>query len=133
MVVHGRGQPTGVHLHHRLRVATPTRRRVCAALATALAAPATAGDVQPGGFEGTWGGAIGKRSAQVIVTGGDVIGFYWDDDYTDAQNVKLSADGRVLSFDFASGHATLTRTGATTATIEVTEAGKTRQIPLQRN
>ena len=114
----------------------PSRRRVCGALvaaAAAPAAPAMADDIPKDGFEGTWGGAVGQLSAQVIVTGGDVIGFYWDQDYTDARNVKLSPDGRVLSFDFAGGHAVLTRTGAATATIDVTEAGKLRQIPLKRD
>jgi hypothetical protein len=111
----------------------PTRRLVCAALASAAAAPALADEIPKDGFEGEWGGAVGQRSAQVIVTSGEVIGFYWGNDYTDTSNAKFSADGRVLSFDFAAGHATLTRTGATTATLEVRAGDKTQQAPLKRD
>jgi len=85
------------------------------------------------GFEGTWGGADGTRSAQVIVLNGQVIGFYWDDDYTDATNVRISADGRVLSFAFAGGSATLTRTGEQTVSLEVREREKVSHLSLKRD
>jgi hypothetical protein len=111
------------------------RRRMFLALIAALAvtAPAFAQPPSPRGFEGTWGGAAGDETAQVIVTGGQVIGFYWRGDYVDATDVRLSADGRVLSFSFAGGHATLTRTGDATASITATDGKGTLSIDLKRD
>jgi hypothetical protein len=106
------------------------RRAVLAAILALVGGGAMAGD-RPG-FEGTWGGADGALSAQVIVAGGQVIGFYWDGDYTDATNVRVSPDGRVMSFDFAGGTATLTRTGET-AVLEVHEKGRTTSLSLKRD
>jgi hypothetical protein len=113
----------------------PPRRRtfVAAIAALAVAAPAFAQAPSPPSFEGTWGGAAGDETAQVIVTGGQVIGFYWRGDYVDAADVRLSADGRVLSFSFAGGHATLTRTGEATASITATDGKGTLSIDLKRD
>ena len=84
-------------------------------------------------FEGTWGGAQGDLTAQVIVTGGVVIGFYWRDDYVDATNAKFSADGRTLAFDFAGGQAVLTQVDESTASLEVTEGRRTTRLTLKRD
>ena len=87
----------------------------------------------PLGFDGTWGGAQRDGSSQVIVTGGHVIGFYWSGDYTDATNVRVSTDGRTLTFDFPGGLATLTRTGDETASLEVKEQAKVSRLPLKHD
>jgi hypothetical protein len=112
----------------------PLRRAFVAALAAlAAATPAFAQTPQPLSFEGTWGGASGDESAQVIVAGGEVIGFYWRSDYVEVTDPQLSADGRVLTFAFAGGHATLTRTGEATASIVVTDAKSAVSIDLKRD
>lgn len=72
-------------------------------------------------------------TAQVIVAGGDVIGFYWRGDYMDARDAKLSADGKTLSFAFDGGQAVLTRTGEVTATIAITDGGKLTSLDLKRD
>jgi hypothetical protein len=66
------------------------------------------------------------------VAGGDVVGFYWRGDYVDASDAHVSADGRVLTFTFAGGRAMLTRAGAETATIVVTDAKGAASIDLRR-
>ena len=82
-------------------------------------------------LEGTWGGASGELTAQVIVSGGQVLGFYWRDDYVDATNAK-TALGQ-LSFDFRGGHAVLTRQPDGTAVLEVTEHGRVTRLALKRD
>jgi hypothetical protein len=112
----------------------PLRRAFGAALAAlAVATRAFAQPPPAASFEGTWGGARGDNSAQVIVAGGDVIGFYWRGDYVEATDPQLSGDGRVLSFAFAGGHVSLTRTGAATATVVVTDARGAVSIDLRRD
>ena len=109
------------------------RRRFGAVMA-ALVVPSVASAADKTSFEGTWGGAEGELSAQVIVAGGTVIGFFWRTDYTDATNVKLAGDGRSLAFDFPGGHAVLSRQGEATATLAVTEGSKVvTRLKLQRD
>jgi hypothetical protein len=90
-----------------------TRHVLGVAVLLALATmPAGAG----GALEGTWGGAgAGGVSAQVIITGRDVIGFYWGGDYTDATHARFSSDGSDVKFDFAGGAAELKRAGGRAA------------------
>ena len=115
-------------------VPDPLRRALVAALAAlAVTAPAFAQASPPPSFEGTWGGAAGDETAQVIVAGGEVIGFYWRGDYVDATDPHLSGDGRLLTFAFAGGHASLTRTGEATATIVVTDPKGTVRVDLRRD
>jgi hypothetical protein len=96
-----------------------------------VALPATADQHAP--LEGTWGGAQGEVSAQVIVTGGAVIGLFWRNDYLDTADAKLSADGSVLTFTFQGGTASLTRTGDGAAMLVIVDAGKTTSLPLKRD
>lgn len=84
------------------------------------------------GLDGEWGGAQNGVTAQVIVSNGAVIGFFWRGDYIDASASKLSADGRSLAFAFSGGEATLTRTGETTAMIEIRDGGRRISMALQR-
>ncbi len=109
-----------------------TRRAVVGAALALATSPAWAADHE--GFEGTWGGASGALSAQVIIAGGAVIGFFWREDYVDARDSRLSADGKSLSFAFGrDGQAALTRTGAATATLSVNEGGRTTTLALMRD
>jgi hypothetical protein len=100
-----------------------------------IAAPASAPAQAPAGLDGTWGGARGALSAQVIVSGDGVIGFFWRDDYreTRAAAAAASADRRTLSFAFDGGTATLTRTGERTARLEVSDGGGVVRLDLQRD
>lgn len=113
------------------------RRRFCASLGAlgafgALGANAArAKDARS--LDGTWGGAQNGVTAQVIVVGTSVIGFFWRKDYLDAQNAEFSADGRRLSFAFRGGKATLTRTGEETATIDVSEGSSALRLNLKRD
>jgi hypothetical protein len=105
------------------------RRAFCGA-AAALASTVVAAAPS---FDGTWGGAEGDLSAQVIVSGTSVIGFFWRTDYAETRDAKLSADGRSLSFDFAGGRAVLTRDAETSATLVVTEGGRVTRLKLARD
>ena len=109
-----------------------SRRLVCFGV-VALPTPAMAADDAKPGFDGTWGGAEGDLSAQVIVSDGAVIGFFWAQDYVDASGARLSADGRVLTFDFEDGHASLPRTGEATASLEVRQGERTFRLQLKRD
>jgi hypothetical protein len=110
----------------------PSRRLLCATLvALAASAPAMAAD--RAGFDGTWGGAAGELSAQVIVSGAEVIGFFWRTDYADTRGAAVSSDGNRLSFEFAGGQAVLTRETNDTATLQVTEGGKVTRLELKRD
>jgi hypothetical protein len=99
------------------------------ALLAITAAPAHAA----GALEGTWGGAgAGGVSAQVIVTGRDVIGLYWGGDYTDATHVRVSSDGADLKFDFAGGAAELKRAGSGAA-LTVHDRNGVAKLSLKRD
>jgi hypothetical protein len=108
------------------------RRRFGAGLAV-LALPGAALAADAPSFDGTWGGAQGELSAQVIVSSSAVIGFFWRTDYAETSKVKLSSDGRTLSFDFAGGHAVLSRIDATSASLDVTEGAKVTRLTLKRD
>ena len=112
---------------------TPGRRLFCLGVAALSAAGQAAEAQDKAGLEGTWGGARDALTAQVIITGGTVIGFFWRNDYTDAVDAKFSGDGRRLSFSFQGGSAILTRTGDRTARIDVTEAGVVTTLDLKRD
>jgi hypothetical protein len=108
------------------------RRALCLALGMASLSGAALAQGKKG-FDGTWGGADGDVTAQVIVSGNAVIGFFWRNDYLDASDAKLSADGSSLSFAFSGGHATLTRTGDATARIDITDGPRVVSMTLKRD
>jgi hypothetical protein len=97
----------------------------------ALGSPALADHTAP--LDGTWGAAKGDVSAQVIISGGAVIGFFWRNDYLETTNAKLSADGAALSFAFRGGTAILTRTGEGAALLTIVDADETTSLPLKRD
>jgi hypothetical protein len=107
------------------------RRLLCVGISVVFlygATGAEAGDAR--GLGGTWGGSQNGLTAQVIIVGASVIGFFWRGDYLDAEGAKFSEDRRTLSFGFRSGKATLKRTGDRTATITVTEEGNGMRLDL---
>lgn len=84
-------------------------------------------------LDGTWAGALNGVTAQVIVAGNAVAGFFWRKSYRSVEHAQFSADGMRLSFAFAGGAAILTRTGEVTATIEVRERNAVLRLPLKRD
>lgn len=80
-----------------------------------------------GGLDGTWAG--GSGSAQVIVSGGDVIGFFWRGDYRSVTSSTRSASG--LQFSFQGGSAVIRAKGSD-ATLTVTAGGRSSSVALQK-
>src|ERR1700676_1512788 len=97
------------------------RRFVGVLCAAAAGVTSRASAMDASGLGGTWGGLKDGVTAQVIIAGGSVIGYFWRNDYLEAKNAKFSADGRSVTFDFSGGGAVLTRTGQATATLDVRE------------
>ena len=91
------------------------------------------GQMSSASLDGTWGGTQDGVSAQIIVVGASVIGFYWRDDYLAVSGVAFSTDRRSLSFDFKGGKATLTCGGERTASLDVSEGGHDVNLYLQRD
>lgn len=110
------------------------RRRFCAGLGVFAAIAVRSADARDArGLDGTWGGADKGVTAQVIIVGKSVVGFFWHGDYLDAQSPEFSADGRSLSFAFPGGKATLTLTDERSAQIAVTEGGNVVRLHLRRD
>ena len=62
-------------------------------------------------LEGEWGGLDARgATAQVIVTAGRVIGFFWGGDYRETRAWRVSDNGARIEFTFAIGAASLVRT-----------------------
>jgi hypothetical protein len=103
----------------------------CAALALSAMQPTLAEEKR--GLNGSWGGAQNGLTAQVIIVGVKVIGFYWRGDYLDAQSAKFSSNGDKLGFSFPGGTAVLTRASEGVATIDVNEGGNVTRLNLRRD
>ena len=100
--------------------------------AAAVGATGRASAIDAPDFEGTWGGMKDGLTAQVIIAGGSVIGYFWRDDYLEAEGAKFSADRLSVTFAFHGGEATMTRTGAATATLDVREGSAVTRLDLKR-
>jgi hypothetical protein len=110
-----------------------SRRAFCWGFGAAFLYVSAGAGAEKQGLDGTWGGARNGVSAQVIIVGSTVIGFYWRNDYLNAESPKFSEDGRTLSFAFRGGTAVLKRTGERTAKIVVTENGRSMDLDLRRD
>jgi hypothetical protein len=72
------------------------RRALCADLgALAVAAAGHAQANEAADLDGTWGGALNRLTAQVIIVGASVVGFFWRDDYLDARDANSRAMAEV--------------------------------------
>jgi hypothetical protein len=112
------------------------RRRFCLSFAVlALVMPGNVRARVPlaAGLDGTWAGVEQGETAQIIVSGGLVIGFFWRGDYLDPADARLSSDGRALSFRFPGGRATLRRTADDAAALEVSEGRGVTHFNLRRD
>jgi hypothetical protein len=117
----------------RAAISSIDRRSFCSGVGAAFVFSASCRAQEKQGLDGTWGGAQNGVTAQVIIVGTTVIGFYWRNDYLDAESPKFSDNGRTLSFAFRGGKATLKRTGERTATIAVAERGNVMNLELRRD
>ena len=104
---------------------------VLCAVALGAAWRARAKDIS--GLDGSWGGVKDGATAQVIITGVTVIGFYWRDDYVETKDATVSTDGQSVTLDFPGGQATLTRTGEAAVALEVREGGRITRFELKRD
>ena len=81
------------------------------------------------GLDGTWAG--GRGATQVIVAGGEVIGFFWHGDYRPASSSSKSAKG--IEFRFAGGSGTLSQNGSGAA-LAVREGSRAPvAVPVRRD
>ena len=89
---------------------------------------------QHAGWDGTWiGNWQNGDGAQIVFAGDELVAFYWNGDYQDAQAVE-TADHRVVTISWSQGKATLTLDGAAAAHILIEEPGKPDQtFPLKRD
>jgi hypothetical protein len=87
-----------------------------------LALPAFA--QQHAGWDGTWiGNWQNGDGTQIVFAGDELVAFYWNGDYQDAQAIQ-SADHKAMTISWSQGKATLTLDGEAAAHIVIEEAGK---------
>lgn len=100
-----------------------TIRALIALAASLIVLPASAA-----GLDGTWAGGAG--SAQVIVAGGEVIGFFWRGDYRSVTASAPTPTG--LQFSFAGGSGIIQAKGSG-ATLNVTAAGHSSSMQVRKD
>lgn len=102
------------------------------ALIGLLALPAFAQQLQ--GWDGTWiGNWQNGDGTQIVFAGDELIAFYWNGDYQDAQAVQ-STDHKVVTVSWSQGKATLTLDGEAAAHVVIEEPGKPDlTFPLKRD
>jgi hypothetical protein len=87
------------------------RRAFAAALFAALLAGFGAAEAGTSPLEGEWGGLDSRgATAQVIVTSGNVVGFFWGGDYRETRPARAYDGGARIEFTFATGIASLLKT-----------------------
>ena len=123
------------------RIALLARLRRLAVVLGAIIAMTTAGTAGTG-WDGTWHGGFdshgngdgdgGGDGVQLIITGGEVLGFYYNGEYLDTDTGTAAADGSI-TFHWAGGEGTLADT-AGKRQLAIHEKGKSdRVIPLERD
>ncbi len=106
----------------------------CLSLACAALAPAAPPmPQQMAALDGSWGGEREGLAAQVTIASKLAVGFFWRMDYFDPTSPRFSDDGKRLSFAFRGGRATLTRTGANAALLQVEEGRAVTRMNLTRD
>jgi hypothetical protein len=86
------------------------------------AKPATSGAYA---WDATWiGGWEGGEGTQVIIAGGEVIGFFWGGDYMDIETSTSLADGGPIKFIYPGGDALLKEGDKGELMIKIHDEGK---------
>jgi hypothetical protein len=76
-------------------------------------------------WDATWiGGWEGGEGTQVVIAGGEVIGFFWGGDYLDIQTSTNLADGGPIKFIYPGGEAVLKEGDEGELLIKIHEEGK---------
>ena len=76
-------------------------------------------------WDATWiGGWEGGEGTQVIVAGGEVIGFFWGGDYLDIETSTNLEDGGPIKFIYPGGEAVLKEGDEGELLIKIHEEGK---------
>ncbi len=98
-----------------------------AALAQAHAPPPGTAVEAPDafGWDATWiGGWEGGEGTQVVIAGGEVIGFFWGGDYLNIETSTNLADGGPIKFIYPGGEAVLEEGDEGELLIKIHEEGK---------
>lgn len=89
------------------------------------AGPLAANVQQSSSWDGEWAGNWQHgQGTQIIFAGDELIGIYWRGDYISETHAVLSRGGAVVTINWTSGEALLTRDGPTTAHIVIREKGR---------
>lgn len=76
-------------------------------------------------WDATWvGGWEGGEGTQVIIAGGEVIGFFWGGDYLEIETSTNLADGGPIKFIYPGGDAVLKEGDEGELLIKIHEEGK---------
>ena len=76
-------------------------------------------------WDATWiGGWEGGEGTQVIIAGGEVIGFFWGGDYLDIETSTNLSDGGPIKFIYPGGEAVLKEGDKGELLIKIHEEGK---------
>jgi hypothetical protein len=101
----------------------PTADPATPAVHGPAADPATS--ATSGAWDATWiGGWEGGEGTQVVIAGGEVIGFFWGGDYLDIQTSTNLADGGPIKFIYPGGEAVLKEGEEGELLIKIHEEGK---------
>jgi len=100
------------------------RRVVMGLLASIFVAAASGASAAASPLEGEWGGLDARgATAQVMVTSGKIIGFFWGGDYRETGPARVFDGGSRIEFSFATGSASLVKT-TTGARLTIRDLGR---------
>jgi hypothetical protein len=86
-------------------------------------------------WDGTWAGGweSGGDGVQLTFVGNKIISIYRHGDYPEVQPARISADGKIVTFAWNGGEATLQRTAEDDARITLRERGRAeRSFAIKR-
>jgi hypothetical protein len=76
-------------------------------------------------WDATWiGGWEGGEGTQVVIAGGEVVGFFWGGDYLNIETSTNLADGGPIKFIYPGGEGLLKEGGEGELLIKIHEEGK---------
>jgi len=100
------------------------RRVVLGLIASSLIAVASGAFAAAGPLEGEWGGLDARgATAQVMVSSGKILGFFWGGDYRETGSSRVFDGGARIEFSFATGSASLVKT-ASGARLTIQDLGR---------
>jgi hypothetical protein len=116
---------TAVGTAHSQDAHSPTTDPVTPSARGPVADPAKSETSGAYAWDATWiGGWEGGEGTQVVIAGGEVIGFFWGGDYLDIETSTNLADGGPIKFIYPGGEAVLKEGGAGELLIKIHEEGR---------